>query len=96
MRTHGVHDATGAPGQEPPTRPAGRKSDTLEGEEVAPEVTHNQIASRAYEIYLARGGRPGDALGDWLAAEHELRAMAMTLPLLTGRHGGVRYGRRER
>jgi hypothetical protein len=85
MRTHGVHATTGAPGHELPVRPVGRKPDAREWEEVAPRVTHEQIASRAYEIFLARGGHAGDALGDWLAAEHELRAMAMTVPLLVGR-----------
>lgn len=34
----------------------------------------NKIAWRAYEIYLARNGAPGDALGDWLIAEHEISA----------------------
>jgi hypothetical protein len=85
MRTRGIHASTGAPGHELPPRTAGRKPGDLEWEEVAPSVTHEQIASRAYEIFLARGGRQGDALGDWLAAEHELRAMAMTVPFLTGR-----------
>jgi len=33
--------------------------------------THEQIALRAYEIYLERGGTPGDALGDWTRAERE-------------------------
>jgi hypothetical protein len=41
--------------------------------EGAIEVTHDQIARRAYELYLARGDRQGDAVGDWLAAERELR-----------------------
>jgi Protein of unknown function (DUF2934) len=34
--------------------------------------THEEIASRAYEIYLERGGAPGDALQDWTRAEREL------------------------
>lgn len=34
--------------------------------------THEEIALRAYEIYLERGGTPGDALGDWTRAEREL------------------------
>lgn len=34
--------------------------------------THEQIALRAYEIYLERGGAPGDALQDWTRAEQEL------------------------
>lgn len=34
--------------------------------------THEQIARRAYELYLERGQTPGDARGDWLTAEKEL------------------------
>lgn len=34
--------------------------------------THEQIARRAYELYLERGERPGDAREDWLTAESEL------------------------
>jgi hypothetical protein len=31
------------------------------------------IARRAYEIFLARGGEPGHEQEDWLQAESELR-----------------------
>jgi uncharacterized membrane protein len=34
--------------------------------------THEQIARRAYELYLERGDKPGDAREDWLTAENEL------------------------
>lgn len=34
--------------------------------------THEEIALRAYEIYLEREGAPGDALQDWARAEREL------------------------
>jgi len=34
--------------------------------------THEEIALRAYEIYLERGATSGDALGDWTRAEREL------------------------
>ena len=34
--------------------------------------THEQIARRAYELYLERGEKPGDAGEDWLTAENEL------------------------
>lgn len=37
------------------------------------EVREAEIRRRAYELYIARGGTPGAALDDWLAAEHELR-----------------------
>jgi hypothetical protein len=33
-----------------------------------------EIRRRAYEIFLARNGGPGDALDDWIRAERELRA----------------------
>lgn len=36
--------------------------------------TVEQIAERAYEFYLARGGAPGHDVEDWLRAEAELRA----------------------
>ena len=34
--------------------------------------THEEIAARAFEIYLKRGGESGGELEDWLAAEKEL------------------------
>jgi len=36
--------------------------------------TQDQIAARAYEIYLERGATPGDPMQDWLRAEHQLSA----------------------
>ncbi|HXH68294.1 MAG TPA: DUF2934 domain-containing protein [Candidatus Limnocylindrales bacterium] len=38
--------------------------------------TQDQIAARAYEIYLERGATPGDPMYDWLQAERELAAPA--------------------
>ncbi|QSQ19368.1 DUF2934 domain-containing protein [Pyxidicoccus parkwayensis] len=35
--------------------------------------THEQIARRAYEIFLARRGSPGNPEQDWFQAERELR-----------------------
>jgi len=34
--------------------------------------SNEQIRLRAYEIYLERGGFPGNELDDWLQAEREL------------------------
>ena len=34
--------------------------------------TEVEIRQRALEIFLARGGRPGHAIDDWLQAEYEL------------------------
>jgi Protein of unknown function (DUF2934) len=38
------------------------------------ELSHHEIAQHAYDLYLARGAHDGSADGDWLRAEHELRA----------------------
>jgi hypothetical protein len=38
------------------------------------EPTFDEIRQRAYEIYLARGGAPGNSTSDWLQAERELKA----------------------
>lgn len=35
--------------------------------------TYEEIALRAYHIYLERGCTPGDPMQDWLQAERELR-----------------------
>jgi hypothetical protein len=37
------------------------------------DPTHEEIAARAYEIYLARGSLDGYSEEDWLLAEAELR-----------------------
>jgi hypothetical protein len=34
--------------------------------------SHDEIAKRAYELYLARGGEHGHADEDWVRAESEL------------------------
>lgn len=33
----------------------------------------DDIAQRAFELFLARGGEPGHDLDDWLQAERELK-----------------------
>lgn len=38
------------------------------------ETSQEEIARRAYEIYLRRGGSNGHDLDDWLQAERELRS----------------------
>jgi hypothetical protein len=37
------------------------------------EPSHEEIAARAYELYLARGSLDGYSEEDWLLAEAELR-----------------------
>jgi hypothetical protein len=41
--------------------------------------SHDEIAERAYHIYLERGGKPGDPFEDWLNAERELRGRFVTV-----------------
>jgi len=42
------------------------------GEEMHVEVTPDRIRVRAYAIYRARNGAPGDEGSDWCQAEREL------------------------
>jgi hypothetical protein len=45
----------------------------VEEREGLPDSTREEeIRARAYEIYLQRGGQPGDEVEDWLQAEREL------------------------
>src|SRR6266404_8622964 len=39
--------------------------------------SHEEIRLRAYEIYLERGGLPGNQLDDWLQAERDLERLAL-------------------
>jgi len=39
--------------------------------------SREEIRLRAYEIYLERGGVPGNELDDWLQAEGELESAAL-------------------
>jgi len=50
--------------------PAARKS-----KKAAYQPTNEEIALRAYHIYLERGSAPGDATQDWLQAERELKEL---------------------
>jgi len=40
---------------------------------LAIELSHDEIARRAYQLYEARGGEHGHDLQDWFQAERELR-----------------------
>ena len=42
--------------------------------ETARVLTHQQIAERAYQLYLKRGFGPGNAHADWIEAERQLKA----------------------
>ena len=37
------------------------------------DPSQEEIRARAYELFLARNGQPGDPVADWLRAEAELR-----------------------
>jgi|HubBroStandDraft_5_1064220.scaffolds.fasta_scaffold67004_4 hypothetical protein len=48
-----------------------------------------EIRRRAYELFLARKGAPGDPAADWIVAEREVRARhARPESALTATHGG--------
>ena len=56
--------------------PARRKATvprTRKPKAAAAGPTHEEIAQRAYEIFLHRGGRKGHDVDDWLEAERQLR-----------------------
>jgi hypothetical protein len=57
------------------TTPSGRSAAQPASRDPATGApTLEQIRQRAYEIYRARGGAPGDPEWDWRQAELELRA----------------------
>lgn len=45
---------------------------TKKPRKAATPPTYEEIALRAYHIYLERGCTPGDPMQDWLCAEKEL------------------------
>ena len=47
--------------------------------------TYDEIALRAYHIYLERGTTPGDPMQDWLEAERELSEAVQSTPKKTAR-----------
>jgi hypothetical protein len=75
MGTHPPHGIVhGSPAGRQSKSPARRKAEVrAEAPDPPASLTQEQIARRAYEIYEARGDSGGDALGDWLTAERELR-----------------------
>ena len=71
----------GTPRTTKPTNgsPARRRSDapapSTNGAEapMAPTISYEDLAARAYVRFLARGGQHGDDWADWFQAEAELR-----------------------
>ncbi len=55
-------------------RRAGQRAKNASQVPLPPMPTEEQIRQRAYEIYLARGGKPGNPEWDWYQAELELKA----------------------
>ena len=49
------------------------KADGMQSNAVRAGPAREQIAARAYEIFLARGGQHGKHNEDWMQAERELR-----------------------
>ena len=47
-----------------------------QSESLGSTAFHDQIAGRAYELFLARGCRHGDDWADWFRAEMEIRGKA--------------------
>jgi hypothetical protein len=58
-RTDRGRKTAGSRGRKPPVPP--------------PAPSQEEIARRAYEIFLGRGGEPGHEADDWQQAEKELR-----------------------
>jgi hypothetical protein len=44
------------------------------------EPSREDIAHRAYELYVRRGGGPGKAVEDWVRAEKELTVEVVVAP----------------
>ena len=49
-----------------------------------PVITKDDVARRAYELFLARGRAEGHDVEDWLEAERQLEAESMGLQLKEG------------
>ena len=77
MRTHATHAGTAPAGHARAAHARGRYLEVPGKPEAVPEITHDQIARRAHQIYLARSDSEGDAFSDWLTAKRELKAAAL-------------------
>ena len=73
-KKHANPQGSEAPGPETPEteRPGGEPAAPHGATSPAPP-SHEDIARRAYEIYVGRGGGEGHEIDDWLQAERELR-----------------------
>lgn len=58
------------------------------------EVKPHLIRRRAYEIFVARNGGPGDHVSDWIRAEQELNSASQVAPSVV--RTGERPGKDDR
>ena len=56
------------------TKPRSRRTAAASSPEVNVTMSHDEIASRAYSIWLAKGCPPNSAHRDWREAETQIRA----------------------
>ncbi|ABF88194.1 hypothetical protein MXAN_1975 [Myxococcus xanthus DK 1622] len=70
MARHTANKQTGPSSSKPPAPSAQTRPRAPESR---PGPTNEQIARRAYEVFLARGGTHGNSEQDWFQAERELR-----------------------
>ncbi len=56
------------------TKGSGTATSVRPVKEAPRSITHQQIAERAYQIFLKRGFGPGDQHSDWIEAERQLKA----------------------
>jgi hypothetical protein len=47
------------------------------------ELSKEEIAHRAYELYVQRGAEPGKEIEDWVRAEKELSSEVVPGPVVT-------------
>ncbi len=59
-------------------RPATASDRTPKALAQQPSLANNDVARRAYDLYLARGREHGHDVDDWMQAERELRASSAT------------------
>lgn len=63
-----------SPNKNAPSRPVGtvsRNTPIPRPQSIRPQISHEQIAKRAYEIYAS--GKGGSQVENWLRAERELK-----------------------
>ncbi len=75
-RQHAKQQQQSKPAQQKPETPSRNAPVPQRNESVpqrtSPAPSHEQIAQRAYELYLSRGGEHGHHEQDWTQAEREL------------------------